>query len=426
VPRPLPELQKILDDAYGTENRQDARNYVPGLAGIALSLSKGDLPLAMIGGVMLKLPEIAHATFTAKFDPSQPRDQDGRWTDGAGSEAKETPPIGFEGEQSPSLVDLEAEAASGSGRVSLEAIAPRVIGLLGRFAGVLSGPLALAAGLLIPTNRSNIHFGDIPDFPGLTFRSDEGVVTLSRRDANGNVEDLFHGVPDTDGFYNDDKGEIIGRHVGTGVLFDNDYLADLGAKPAKTPTSGSDTGPALDASPALAPEDDEPKVCPPPTPESIAGRSSRSLAYQNQITGLPIGWDVLYRGVRFDGCNNTTQFMQEAKGLMAEYLTKMSDDKLRRSKFYRDIMKQAGNQNAAAVGRGVDWYFADQKFTDFFLGEFERAEYSNITVHHEEAITKKIEDCMALVRIHRDAWRVTQSRQPILRWPSIDLKGACI
>jgi hypothetical protein len=73
-------------------------------------------------------------------------------------------------------------------------------------------------------------------------------------------------------------------------------------------------------------------------------------------------------------------------------------------------MKQAGKQNEAAIGRGVDWYFADQKFADLFTTEFQRAGYSNIVVHYREAIVKKREDCEALVNKHLNAWRLIQQR----------------
>jgi len=61
-------------------------------------------------------------------------------------------------------------------------------------------------------------------------------------------------------------------------------------------------------------------------------------------------------------------------------------------------MDQAGRQNAAAIGRGVDWYFADKRLSNLFTDDFKGAEYSNITVHYEEATIKKIEDCIALIK----------------------------
>jgi hypothetical protein len=66
----LPELQAALDDAYGATPQLDARNYLPGLNGIARSLDKGDLALAMIGSVLLKLPDIPE-TNTRKYSDEQ-------------------------------------------------------------------------------------------------------------------------------------------------------------------------------------------------------------------------------------------------------------------------------------------------------------------------------------------------------------------
>jgi hypothetical protein len=394
-PKPLPELQAVLDDSFGAIPQLDARNYLPGLNSIAMSLNKGDLALAMIGSVLLKLPDISEVS-TRKYSDEQPRDSNGRWTQGAEEDAKQSPPVEVEPEASPSLAPVEAEAAGAAEEGLIARLAPRVLSLLGDLAGAIAFPVAVAAGVLIPTNRSNIHWGDLPGFPELSYSSDEGMVTISRLDSAGNIQNLYHGGPDADGFYHDAEGNIIGQRVGTGVLFDNEALTDLTTKPARPPEAGADT--PINSDTESATEDDEPKVCPPPTKENVNGRSARALAYQNQITGLPIGWDVLLRGVRYDGCDQDTQRMQEAKGLMPDYLMRMSDDQIRRTKFYNATMDQAGRQNAAAIGRGVDWYFADKRLSNIFTDDFEEAEYSNITVHYEEAITKKIEDCISLIR----------------------------
>jgi hypothetical protein len=406
APRSLPVLQRILDETYGEEFQQDAQGYIAKLASVARSLNKGDLPLAMIGSVMLGLPEVPTSTPlpiqvidpASKFDPAQARDHNGRWTEGSADEARQTQPIGFDTDKSPPFIDLEAEAAGSTEVESLTALAPRVIGLLGGFAEIIAAPVALTAGLLIPTNGSNVHSGDIPGFPGLTYRSDEGIVTLSRLDATGNIEHLYRGFPDPDGFYHDDEGYIIGRQVGTAVLFDSDALAEITTKTANPPDIEADPSQTPNSAPTPATEDDEPRVCPAPTPENIAGRSKRTLAYQTQMTGLPPGLDVEYRSVRFDGCDEDTGRMIEAKGLGMEWMLNWPYDKLVKSKFYQNMMKQADRQDKASRGRGDDYYFADVRMANFFDAEFEQAGYTNIKVHHIEAIVKKIEDCVAWIR----------------------------
>jgi hypothetical protein len=137
--------------------------------------------------------------------------------------------------------------------------------------------------------------------------------------------------------------------------------------------------------------DDQPENCPAPMPEDTKGRSRRALAYQSQITGLPPGLDVPLNGVRFDGCDEATNRMIEAKGLGMEWMLKWPEDKLYRSKFYTKMMGQAARQNSASAGRGVDYYFASKKMADFFDLQFARKEYNNILVHHVEAIVKKME-----------------------------------
>lgn len=126
-------------------------------------------------------------------------------------------------------------------------------------------------------------------------------------------------------------------------------------------------------------------------------RSRNGLAYQSRITGLPPGLDVPLNGVRFDGCDDATGRMIEAKGLGAEWMLKWPEDKLYRSDFYTDIMKQAARQNSASADRGVDYYFASKEMADFFDLEFARKGYNNILVHHVEAVVKKIEAWLNLI-----------------------------
>jgi hypothetical protein len=362
APPDASDIQNTLDRIFGETLSPDAAIYLPGLASVAGALNKGDLPLAMIGSVLLKLPDVAEAK--RAYDDSEARNEIGRWTrDGAG-EAK-TP------------IAAEAEAATA---VEASALAPETVGLLQRLARILPGPISFLTSVLIPTNESNIHYGKFPDFPGLHYRSDEGAVTISRLDATGNIETLYQGMPDKDGFYRDTQGLIIGRAVGTAALFDNVSLAEITNPPHSEPDS--ENNPQV----TLAADDNEPKTCPPPTPENTNGRSERSLAYQSQITGLAEGWDVLFHGVRYDGCEAASKDMQEAKGIMGGYLIKLSDEQLRNSKFYLKTMDQAQRQSAAATDREVDWYFAEKRFSDFFSKEFDK--YPNITVHHEDAVIK--------------------------------------
>jgi hypothetical protein len=394
-------LQHLFDMAYGA-GAIDASQYARRLAHVANALNKGDLPLAMIGGLLLKLPDVPVERFGRRgeiglesklaFDEDQPRDADGRWTLDPSGESRQSSPTVEPPKSAPIISPVPEPAAEPAEASRLARLAPRVVGLAARLAALVAEAVPLAIGFcLIPLNRSNIRYGALPGLPGFNYRSDEGAVTISRLDAAGHVEHINSGLPDAQGYYHDSDGYIIGQNVGTGVLFDNDALTELAAKPAKAKVPNTDFAPL----PGISANADygTPKVCPPPTPEDITKRSARSLAYQSQITGLPIGWDVLLNGVRFDGCDNVTQRMQEANGLMGDYLLMLNDDQLRKSEFYYTVMDQAMRQNIASAGRGVDWYFADERFYEFFKREFS-GQFPNISVHFQEAIIKKIEECI--------------------------------
>jgi len=385
-PKSLRELQATLNDVYGPVSRLDPRDFLPGLNNVARSLNKGNLPLAMISSVLLKLPDIPAFQVT-KYSDEEDRDAHGRWTDGGERDVDRLSPLETTPEETPALDPAEAEIAPEVGEGIAARLAPRILGLLGSLAEAASGPLALAAGVLIPTNSSNIHYIDLPGFPGLSCRSDEGIVTISYLDtATDTVKQLYHGFPDEQGFYRDADGYVIGQHVGTGAFFDEEALKDFDAKAGLAPDPAGE--PSNDPSPDG--NDDDPENCPIPTPENTKGRSKRALAYQSQITGLPEGWDVVLNDVRFDGCDEGTQRMIEAKGLGMEWMLNWPRDKLENSKFYQRMIRQAGRQNEASAGRGDDYYFASKRMADFFSEEFAKEGYSNITVYHVESIIKKI------------------------------------
>jgi hypothetical protein len=386
-PRPFAELQTTLDEVYGPAPRLDAKDFLPGLSAVARSLNKGDLPLAMISSVMLKLPDIPAARIN-KYSDEEDRDAHGRWTQGGEGDLEEPSPVDTTPGEAPTAAPVEAEVAGEAEEGVIGRLAPRVLSLLGDFAEAASGPVTVATAVLIPTNSSNIHYIDLPGFPGLSCRSDEGIVTISYLDpATDRIQRLYEGAPDKDGFYHDADGYVIGQRVGASALFDEEALKDFAAK-AGLASEPADEEPPSDPSPAGS--DDDQRNCPVPTPENTKGRSRRSVAYQTQITGLPEGWDVVLNGVRFDGCDEETQRMKEAKGLGMEWMLNWPKEKLENSKFYQRMIRQAGRQNEASTGRGDDYYFASQKMADFFSTKFAEKGYSNIRVHHVEAIVKKI------------------------------------
>jgi hypothetical protein len=346
--------------------------------------------LAGISAEELKWLDLVGAVL--KYDDSQPRDNNGRWTSGAaGSGTSATD----QARQAlvPDPAYLGAPAASESAVPTIEQLGPPVLSLLARLAAVIAAPIALGGVFaLIPTNGSNIHEGDIPGRPDLSYRSDEGILTISQLDDQGNVQRVYEGFPDSAGQYRDSTGRIIGQKVGAGVVFSLDSLPLFGG-PLETASSDLESKPG--SVPNSSTGADDSKSCPPPTIETDnSKRSARSIAYQSQITGLLPGFDVLYNGVRFDGCDDVTQRMLEAKGLGNDWLLERYPGFSFGEDYYNDVISQAGRQNDASAGRGVDWHFADRGEALFFYLEFKAHHFGNINVYYTEAVIKKSEDCV--------------------------------
>jgi hypothetical protein len=87
APRPADEIASLMKAALGQDI--DPAPLTPGLEVIAEALNRGDVGRAMIAALHLRLPRLnpegatriakAHDVLT-KYDPSEPRDDHGRWT----------------------------------------------------------------------------------------------------------------------------------------------------------------------------------------------------------------------------------------------------------------------------------------------------------------------------------------------------------
>ncbi len=159
------------------------------LSGIVAALDRGDLVKAQLLGLEIpidrldepRLQRLGRAVDLLKdgFDPNQLRDERGRWAREGGAAARTTPALAR-----PSLL----------GRLSATAL--RALRLLA--AAAPSGALEAVAFLgivCIPTNRSLVSGGTLPDRPDLSFEYDEGARRLRLYRQDGDSRSLVFEGP---------------------------------------------------------------------------------------------------------------------------------------------------------------------------------------------------------------------------------------
>ncbi len=302
-------------------------------------LANGDRYLRRLGIAL----SIARA---GGYDPDEPRDDRGRWTSEGGS------------------ADLVAALS-----LFDESIGANVLGALRMMALRLDAPATYLDIVLVPTNKSLIIDGAVPDAPGITYRFDQGTgrLTLTRENEDGTSSVIYSERYGVDGLFRDGDGSVIGRHLGDGVVLDASEI------PGNKFQSTDD--------------DNQPKLCPDPSSDKPGWqeRSPRSLAYQSMISGLPPGLAVNLNGVSFDGCRVSDGVMLEAKGPgIAQFIDKNGEWKpyFIAKGGLDDLQKQIAKQSmvARAADKKVEWYVAEQPLAEYIREYARERGATNITV----------------------------------------------
>ncbi len=350
---------------------EDDRRFGAAIGEAETAPSAHGLPSAQGQDPFLRRLDAAVALAKDGFDPDQPRDAHGRWS-GEGGGAAVAASIVDSVVASPELVP------------ALGALAARLLPV----ASGVAGAAAAAFGILfIPTNRSLTSAGAVPDAPDLrySFDQDTGILTLSRANEDGQTDALFSGQAQADGTFRDSNGNIIGRHLGSSVVVDPDLVPGYRSRAA---VQEKDDEQASARTGTAAANDNDPRLCPDPESDTPGwkSRSERSLAYQEQITGLPRGLAVNLNGVSFDGCRLTNGNMLEAKGpRIAEFIDGRGGWKpyFIASGGLADLDDQIARQSMAAVGRTVEWHVAEDPVADYVREYARTNNFQNINVLYD-------------------------------------------
>lgn len=295
------------------------------------------------------------------YDSTEPRDNHGRWT-GEGATAMATTAAVAD---APALDFSHIEWGSAA-IAALRALAARVT----------AGPaVAFLGTIFIPTNRSTITDGELKDQPDISYRFDQGtgVLTLMTRRVDGSITVLLRSRAGEDGTFRDAGGDVIGYHLSSSLVLDAGALPGYRAASTGRHRAGDSAAARDDATK----DKDEPKLCPDDVPDRSGweSRTERSLAYQEQITGLPRGLAVELNGVSFDGCRPSDGTMIEAKGPGFQWAMTDRDNWREFYEGVGKILEQARNQQIAAGTRGIEWYFAEKPVADYFRSAFRSRGY---------------------------------------------------
>ncbi|HKT18527.1 MAG TPA: hypothetical protein VJR47_10825 [Stellaceae bacterium] len=312
----------------------------------------------------LSLRRLGAAVALAKggYNPDEARDEGGRWTGSGGAAAT----------AGAAAADLFSAPAL------IPALRQFVAGLLPSGAAGVGGAVAALGVLVIPTNRSLISEGSIPDEPGLSYRFDQGtgVLTFTRERDDGNKEVIFEGRRIGENVFQDREGNVIGRDIGGSLVIDPDMIPAYRSNAADDASSQSGVG--TDAA-----VNSKPKLCPDPGPDKPGRKTEKDIAYEmyvgTLVNGEPLGYGLAVRlmspvdreYVYFDNCRLTNGDMIDAKG--TGYLN------LRGKKSpipwlgaEAKMLRQSERQIEAAQGRPIEWYFAEKEIADHVRDLFAR------------------------------------------------------
>jgi len=318
-----------------------------------------DIPFGAYADPGLRRLAIASAVLKAGFNPAEDRDQDGRWSTGGG--------LGAAAARTAQSLRAEAsliESTSAATRIALARIALGITGIT-----------TVLGIIFVPTNRSLITEGAVPDHPDIKFKYDDdaGVFTIHRDGGDGSTYG-FSARPDADGIFRDDEGRAFARRLADGTI-----VIDPDALP----------GPKADS----ATTNPQPKLCPDPSadvPRGLHGpdgeidpvKIDNAARYQRYVSevvngkenALDIGLGVALtdpatgRSVVFDECRRSDGTMIDAK---QGYLPLM--DNPYQTPWQKTLQKMTGDaerQVRAAGDREIEWYFSEKKVADFMATYF--------------------------------------------------------
>jgi hypothetical protein len=225
----------------------------------------------------------------------------------------------------------------------------------------LSAATILFDAIFVPSDNRIVEEGRIPGRPDIAYRwaHDETATAVTLKVlVDGQWRTLAVGGAAPNSLVYDREGRAVARVV-SGPDRRQTLVATVSALDRAVAYL-----PREDDEPVAAPilDDREPRLCPDPRDEPKTTKSANSIAYQEYVSGLRYGLAIILGIVRFDGCDEPTGFLLEAKADI-DFMFDQNDELHSWIKPENNPKNQmmAQAEAALATGRAVVWHAQTEK-----------------------------------------------------------------
>jgi hypothetical protein len=388
------DLNRELSKLYGFP--LDFARMRRGVDAVAAALANGELARAQIAALLLQLPDppasansqpsalekrvlardlIACGLLKADADWDEKHPRTGAppnpgWFAPTSGEpgadkpnANAGPAAGAPSRGGEALAFLPPLPAAGAGSLLAEDLSATALRGLAMLAARFSAATILFDAIFVPSDNHAVKEGTLPGRPDIAYHwaRDEGerAVTLNVL-IDGQLRLLAIGGAAPNGLVFARDGRAVAR-----VVNGPDQRQTLVAIGSALDHAVADLR-REDGEPVAAPvaNDDEPRLCPDPTPEPKTTKSANAIAYQEYVSGLPYGWAIVVGGVRFDGCEEATGNLLDAKAKQ-DHLFDLDADETLESWVYPEndpaVQMETQAKVALAAGRRIVWHAQTEK-----------------------------------------------------------------
>jgi hypothetical protein len=251
--------------------------------------------------------------------------------------------------------------AAAAGSLLAEDLSATALRGLATLVARLSAATILFDAIFVPSDNRIVEEGRIPGRPDIAYRwaHDETATAVTLRVLiDGQWRTLAVGGATLDDFVTDRNGRAVAR-----VVSGPDRRQTLVATVDALDRAVADLR-RKDGEPAAAPigDDREPRLCPDPTPEPRTTDSANSISYQEYVSGLPYPLAIWFGSLFFDGCDESTGDLLEAKANI-DFLFDDADNLKWWVYPEKDpaLQMEAQSDAAVAAGRRVVWHAQTEK-----------------------------------------------------------------